>query len=78
MLKHDWLFLPPLDSVSKLPRLVAFYVEEYDARTPHAALRAKPCGDDDSARASSEPAEPRAEQGSVDCRSPSRTSRCRF
>ena len=38
-LKHNWLLLNQLDSVSKLRRLVAFYVEEHNANIPHAAFR---------------------------------------
>jgi transposase InsO family protein len=38
-LKHNWLFLNQLDSVSKLRRLVAFYVEEHNANIPHSAFR---------------------------------------
>ena len=37
-LKHQWLFLHPLDSVATVRRLVAFYVEEHNTRVPHAAF----------------------------------------
>jgi putative transposase len=37
-LKHQWLFLHQLDSVATVRRLVAFYVEEHNARLPHAAF----------------------------------------
>lgn len=37
-LKHNWLFLNRLDSVAAVERLVGFYVEEHNARIPHAAL----------------------------------------
>ena len=39
MLKHQWLFLHQLDSVTKVRRLVAFYVEEHNSRLPHSAFR---------------------------------------
>jgi hypothetical protein len=39
VLKHNWLFLHPLDSVAKVRRLVEFYVEEHNTRVPHAAFR---------------------------------------
>ena len=38
-LKHQWLFLNTLDTVSRLEKLVAFYVEEHNARLPHSAFR---------------------------------------
>jgi hypothetical protein len=37
-LKHQWLYLNRPDSVAAVRRLVAFYVEEHNARIPHAAL----------------------------------------
>jgi hypothetical protein len=37
-LKHQWLFLHPLDSTATVRRLVAFYVAEHNGRLPHAAL----------------------------------------
>lgn len=37
-LKHQWLFLHPLDSSATVRRLVAFYVAEHNARLPHAAF----------------------------------------
>ncbi len=37
-LKHQWLFLNTLDTVSRLEKLVAFYVEEHNARLPHSAF----------------------------------------
>lgn len=37
-LKHQWLFLNSLDSMTKLRRLVAFYVEEHNSRLPHSAF----------------------------------------
>ena len=39
VLKHNWLFLHPLDSASKLRNLVEFYVEEHNAKIPHSAFR---------------------------------------
>ncbi len=38
-LKHQWLFLNTLDTVSRIKKLVAFYVEEHNARIPHSAFR---------------------------------------
>jgi transposase InsO family protein len=38
-LKHQWLFLHSLDSVSTVRRLVAFYVEEHNTVLPHSAFR---------------------------------------
>ncbi len=38
-LKHQWLFLNPLDSVDSVVRLVEFYVNEYNSRLPHSAFR---------------------------------------
>jgi putative transposase len=40
-LKHQWLFLHPLDSVETVHRLVAFYVDEHNRAIPHAALRGR-------------------------------------
>ena len=38
-LKHQWLYLNSLDSLSTLRRLVAFYVDEHNTRLPHSAFR---------------------------------------
>src|SRR4029453_725621 len=38
-LKHQWLFLHPLDSVSTIRRLVAFYMHEHNRVLPHSAFR---------------------------------------
>ena len=38
-LKHQWLYLNTLDTVSRLEKLVAFYVEEHNTRLPHSAFR---------------------------------------
>jgi transposase InsO family protein len=38
-LKHQWLFLHPLDSVTTIRRLVAFYVHEHNHVLPHSAFR---------------------------------------
>jgi transposase InsO family protein len=38
-LKHGWLFLHPLDSVTQVRRLVEFYVVQHNARLPHSAFR---------------------------------------
>jgi transposase InsO family protein len=40
-LKHQWLFLHPLDSVATVRRLVAFYVDEHNRVIPHVALRGR-------------------------------------
>ena len=37
-LKHQWLYLNSLDSVSSLKRLVSFYVTEHNTRLPHSAF----------------------------------------
>ena len=38
-LKHQWLFLNPLDSVTTVRRLVEFYVHEHNGVLPHSAFR---------------------------------------
>ena len=38
-LKHNWLFLNPLDSATRVGALVAFYVAEHNSRIPHAAFK---------------------------------------
>jgi hypothetical protein len=38
-LKHQWLFLHSLDSVTTVRRLVAFYVQEHNTVLPHSAFR---------------------------------------
>jgi putative transposase len=38
-LKHQWLFLHPLESVATIRRLVAFYVHEHNHVLPHWAFR---------------------------------------
>jgi transposase InsO family protein len=38
-LKHQWLFLHPLESVATIRRLVAFYVDEHNHVLPHSAFR---------------------------------------
>jgi putative transposase len=38
-LKHQWLFLHSLDSVTTIRRLVAFYVDEHNRMLPHSAFR---------------------------------------
>jgi transposase InsO family protein len=38
-LKHQWLFLNTLDTISRLEKLVAFYVNEHNTRLPHSAFR---------------------------------------
>ena len=39
MLKHQWLYLNTLDTVSAVEKLVAFYVQEHNSRLPHSAFR---------------------------------------
>jgi hypothetical protein len=38
-LKHQWLFLHSLDSVTTVRRLVAFYLDEHNRVLPHSAFR---------------------------------------
>jgi putative transposase len=38
-LKHQWLFLHSLDSITTVHRLVAFYVDEHNRVLPHSAFR---------------------------------------
>src|SRR5205823_6186928 len=38
-LKHQWLFLHSLDSVTTVRRLVEFYVQEHNRLLPHSAFR---------------------------------------
>ena len=38
-LKHQWLFLHSLDSVTTVQRLVEFYVQEHNQMLPHSAFR---------------------------------------
>ena len=38
-LKHQWLYLNTLDTVSTLQKLTAFYVDEHNTRLPHSAFR---------------------------------------
>jgi len=38
-LKHQWLFLDPLDSVAIIRRLLTFYVHEHNHVLPHSAVR---------------------------------------
>ena len=37
-LKHQWLFLHPLDSVTTGRRVVAFYVDQHNRVLPHSAF----------------------------------------
>jgi putative transposase len=37
-MKHQWLFLNRLESVAQLRNLVAFFVDEHNAKMPHAAF----------------------------------------
>jgi len=38
-LKHQWLYLNTLDTVSTIKKLVAFYVDEHNTQLPHSAFR---------------------------------------
>jgi putative transposase len=38
-LKHQWLFLHSVDSVTTVRRLVAFYVEQHNRVLPHSAFQ---------------------------------------
>jgi len=38
-LKYGWLFLNPLDTYSRLEKLIAFYVQQHNAVMPHSAHR---------------------------------------
>ena len=38
-LKHHWLFLNRLDTISRVRKLVEFYVQEHNGRLPHSAFR---------------------------------------
>ncbi len=40
-LKHQWLFLNTLDTINRLEKLVAFYVDEHNTRLPHSAFRGR-------------------------------------
>src|SRR5262250_1869040 len=40
-LKHQWLFLHSLDSVTTVRRLVTFYVDEHNRVLPHSAFQAR-------------------------------------
>ena len=39
VLKHQWLYLNALDTVTTVRKLVAFYVEQHNGRLPHSAFR---------------------------------------
>ena len=39
VLKHQWLYLNTLDSVSTVGNLVAFYVEQHNTHMPHSAFK---------------------------------------
>jgi transposase InsO family protein len=38
-LKYGWLFLNPLDTYSRLEKLIEFYVHQHNAVMPHSAFR---------------------------------------
>jgi len=67
-LKHQWLFLRSLDSVTTVRRLVTFYVDEHNRVLPHSAFRGQT------------PDEPYFGTGdavSADTRAPALETRCR-
>jgi len=37
-LKHQWLYLNPLDNMATVKKLVEFYVTEHNERMPHSAF----------------------------------------
>ena len=39
VLKHQWLYLNSLDSVTTVRKLVAFYVQQHNTHLPHSAFR---------------------------------------
>ena len=39
VLKHQWLYLNTLDTVSTLQTLIEYYVNEHNTRIPHSAFR---------------------------------------
>ena len=39
VLKHQWLYLNTLDTVTSVRKLVAFYVEQHNTHLPHSAFR---------------------------------------
>lgn len=45
MLKHQGLYLNTLDTVTAVEKLVAFYVQEHNARLPHSAFRGQTPGE---------------------------------
>ena len=38
-LKHQWLYLNTLDTISTLEKLIVFYVDAHNTRLPHSAFR---------------------------------------
>ncbi len=45
VLKHQWLYLNTLDSVSAVERLVRFYVQQHNTRLPHSAFQGQTPGE---------------------------------
>jgi transposase InsO family protein len=39
VLKHQWLFLNTLDTVTTVRKLVAFYIDQHNTQLPHSAFR---------------------------------------
>jgi putative transposase len=42
VLKHQWLYLNTLGTVSAVEKLVGFYVHEHNTRLPHSAFQGQP------------------------------------
>ena len=39
VLKHQWLYLNTLDTVTTVRKLVAFYIDQHNTHLPHSAFR---------------------------------------
>ena len=39
MVKHQWLYLNTLDTVTTVRKLVAFYIDQHNTHLPHSAFR---------------------------------------
>jgi putative transposase len=39
ILKHQWLYLNQLDSLTTVEKLVTFYVEQHNSHLPHSAFK---------------------------------------
>ena len=78
-LRHQWLYLHTLDDVSRVHRLIAFYVEQHNTVMPHAAFRGQTPDEVYFATGNHVPAElAAAHQAARDHRlAENRTARCR-